>query len=119
MICNPSREGYTVCFISEVSFSSIQGVVTPTKTAVVAGRWMNIADATSGLVMLSHVSNPEPNNHWILREKSSMQNVAYPGRECITLSKAEPLRLRYRLVIHDGSLTANQLGGLLSEYDRT
>ena len=33
-----------------------------------------------------------------------MQNAAFPGRQPISIHKQTPLRLRYRLVLHNGSV---------------
>jgi hypothetical protein len=44
-----------------------------------------------------------------------MQNIPYPGRTPITLSK-EGWRLKYRIIIHNGELSSNDLEKLYREY---
>jgi hypothetical protein len=52
---------------------------------------------------------------WILRKEASMQNIPYPGRNSITLSK-EGLRLQYRIIIHNGDLSNDDLEKLYHQY---
>ncbi len=72
-----------------------------------ASAWADVSgrygknDALSGIAILSHPSLPEFPPRWLLRYYG-MQNVVYPGREPITLSRKRPLVLRHRLVVHRG-----------------
>ncbi|MCH1438110.1 MAG: PmoA family protein, partial [Rubripirellula sp.] len=98
-----------------------------------------ISDGQRGLAIMSHPGNPVVNrgakkiesgneNHelgdsaersspfWILRRKNSMQNVAYPGRKPVSLSTKTPMRLRYRLVIHDGAVPSGSLQQIYERY---
>ena len=63
-----------------------------------------------------HPQNPGAPQPWILRAKESAQNAAYPGREPMLLSTNQPLVLRYRVFIHDGTITPAQLDNLLRDY---
>jgi hypothetical protein len=56
----------------------------------------------SGVAILSHPSLTQFPPRWVLRHYG-MQNVAYPGREPILLSRDQPLVIRHRLVIHRGN----------------
>ncbi len=53
---------------------------------------------------------------WILRERSSMQNAQWPGRRPVPLSRAMPLHLRYRMVIHRGDLALSELRMIWKHY---
>lgn len=100
----------------DVHFIGNGGPVEPQVTAVQAGPWIDVGNKQGGVVILAHSSNPGHPQPWILRGSRSMQNVAYPGRHPVPLSKTEPLRLRYRLGIHRGELTADQIDELWHEY---
>jgi hypothetical protein len=114
------------------------GEVEPTKTAVQGGPWVDISDEKRGLAIMSHPENPVADRDantasrhvengvnesagstspwWILRRKRSMQNVVYPGRKPVSLSTKNPMRLRYRLVIHDGKLLPASLQEIYKRY---
>lgn len=99
-------------------FLSADGQVQPVKTAVQAGPWINIVRDGSGVAMMVHESNPKSNDGWpwILRRQRSMQNAVYPGRDAAALSADQPTVLRYRLVVHDGSLSAAELDSIQREF---
>jgi hypothetical protein len=105
----------------DITFVSGNKVVTPLETAVNAGPWMNFTgsfDGTTlpknGIVVFCRPSlqNQQP---WILRKELSMQNVPYPGRTPIALSK-KGWRLNYRVIIHDGSMSNDEIEKLYLEY---
>jgi len=62
-----------------------------------------------GLVIWSSPKNPEPNNSWILHKKASIQNVANPGRQPVSIPFDEPLLLKYSLIVYDGEMTSRQI----------
>lgn len=100
----------------ETRFRDTNGPVQPQTTAVKAGPWIDIASEQSGVAILDHPANPGYPQPWILRQKRSMQNPAYPGREPIKLSPEKPLVFKYRLVIHDGRLGRDTLDGLHNRW---
>lgn len=104
----------------DVAFVSGDTVVTPKETAVYAGAWMNMTGSFDGESMQKTgvavfcdepKATPQP---WILRKEKSMQNVPYPGRTPVVLSK-KGWRLRYRIIIHNG-LNNDDLEKLYQEY---
>jgi len=108
----------------DISFVSGNTELTPLETAVHAGPWMNFAGSFDGkdsrkigIAVFCHNSNPGRLQEWILRKKESMQNIVYPGRTPVALSK-NGLRLRYRLVIHDSNIERSDLENLYQEYVR-
>ncbi|HRE51909.1 MAG TPA: PmoA family protein [Flavitalea sp.] len=71
--------------------------------------------AVSGVAVFpKHPRRDEPVS-WILNLKSSMQNVRYPGRTPIPLSR-KGLRLQYRVIVHDGKLSNETLVRLYEQY---
>ena len=102
----------------DIRFTSTEGAVTPTTNAIQAGPWMNVsgslaADGTpAGIVIMDHPDNPRFPQSWILREKSSMQNVVYPGRTLVPVSNQKPTVLRYRLVVCQGSVSKDEISQL-------
>jgi len=108
----------------DISFVSGDTELTPLETAVRAGPWMDFTGSFDGedsrkigIAVFCNNSNPGRLTEWILRKKGSMQNVAYPGRTPVALSKSG-LRLRYRLVIHDTTIERSDLENLYQEYIR-
>ncbi len=74
------------------------------------------ADRLSGVAILTHPSAPESPARWVLRHYG-MQNVAYPGREPITLSAKQPLILRHRLVLHRGTTENARIADHQREFE--
>lgn len=108
----------------DISFVSAGTEVTPLETAVHAGPWMDFIgsfdgkdSSKTGIAVFPNDSNPAPLQEWILRKKGSMQNIPYPGRTPVALSK-NGLRLRYRVVIHDPNIERIDLENLYQEYIR-
>jgi len=105
----------------DLTFTSTTGRVVPENEAIRAGPAMDFAGTVgsgpcSGVAVLVHPANPAPINRWILRASKSMQNAVFPGRERVGLPEEGGLRLRYRLVLHQGALSAADLSRLLTEY---
>ena len=88
----------------DLSMTGPKGAVTPKRTPVAAGEWLNFAGTfgknKSAIAVLVHPENPGYPQPWILRKKGSAQNVVYPGRHAITVPRDKPLVLRYRLLLH-------------------
>jgi hypothetical protein len=96
----------------DLSMTGPKGAVTPKRTPVKAGEWLNFAGTfgknKSAIAVLVHPSNPGYPQPWILRKKGSAQNVVYPGRHAITVPRDKPLILRYRLLLHKQADLAKQ-----------
>ena len=93
-----------------VSFEGVEGKVKPQTLAVEAGPWLNISGnldgegSREGVVVISHPTNPDHPQNWILRRERSMQNVVFPGRELFFIPRDRPLILRYRMIIYEGRM---------------
>ena len=107
----------------DISFVSNNTAVTPIETAVNAGPWMNFTGSFDGASMPKTgvaVFSGYPSGDqqpWILRKETSMQNFPYPGRTPLTLSK-KGWRLKYRIIIHNGNMTSDDLEKLYHYYIR-
>lgn len=105
-------------------FTSTGGPVKPQNTQITAGPWMDISGPygsngkISGISILCHPDTPNYPATWILRQKSSMQNIVFPGRERIDIPTDKPITLRYRLIVHDGKADDVRLPDLQAEYER-
>jgi len=108
---------------SDVKFTGRRGVVKPENTAVDAGPWVDLSGSfgggrrVSGVAILSHPTLPAFPPPWILRERGSMQNPVYPGRQPVVLPRGKPVVLRYRLVIHEGDAAEAGIDRMQREYE--
>jgi hypothetical protein len=100
----------------ETKFQGTKGPVEPQTNAVKAGPWIDFSTKESGVAILDHPENPGYPQPWILRRAKSMQNPAYPGREPVAIPEDKPLKLRYRVIIHDGSLGKAKLDQMQKEW---
>ena len=109
----------------DLVFTSTDGRVTPQTLQVIAGPWMDFSGSfgsgenQNGLAILCHPGTPNYPAPWILRQKSSMQNIVFPGREPVEISMDHPTRLKYRLVLHAGNADEVNLALFHSEYSKT
>ncbi|MBN1804581.1 MAG: PmoA family protein, partial [Sedimentisphaerales bacterium] len=78
-------------------FTSTKGNVVPEEHSMQIGPWVDFAatfqngDSVSGLAVLSHSSIPDYPNNWVLRQKESMQNAAFPSSKTFKLPSNKPL----------------------------
>jgi hypothetical protein len=105
----------------DVSFSGPKGKVIPMDTEVVSPGYINISGSVSnrgksgGIVILDHPDNPGYPQSWILRDKNSMQNAVWPGREPVDISVAEPLVLKYTLLVYSGKMNDKKIQRFISD----
>lgn len=106
----------------DVVFRGPGGRVIPQRTAVAAGGWVDVIGTIEGrlrgVAMMVDPNHPGAPIPWILRASRSMQNPRWPGREPVRLTRGDPVRLRYRVVLHDGSLTKEELTVLYQSFGR-
>lgn len=108
----------------DLTFTAIGGRVTPQVLQIGAGKWMDFngtfgASGKSGMVILCHPQNPLYPSPWILRQTTSMQNAVYPGQQCIAIDMVDPVVLRYRLVIYEGSTEPVKIEEWQESYSKT
>ena len=92
----------------DIQFISQNKGIKSQTTAVEAGPWMDFYGSfsgsgagKSGVALFSHPENPTHPQPWILRDKRSMQNAAYPGAKAVAIPLGKALILKYRIVIHN------------------
>ncbi|WP_297692519.1 DUF6807 family protein [uncultured Eudoraea sp.] len=106
-----------------IQFSSLTGKVVAQNTAVEAGKWLNIFGSLtnnkngSGITIFSHPDSPGDKANWILREKESMQNCVYPGRNSVAVSTTNPTILKYSLLIYEGKMTGPEIQKIYKELN--
>jgi hypothetical protein len=89
-------------------FTSEKGKLIPQLNTVVSGPLIDFSapfgkeGKMSGLTLICDKSNPHYPQPWILRQKNSMQNIVFPGRERFHIPEEEPVVLTYILIIHKG-----------------
>ena len=107
----------------ELIFTAKNGQVIPQELQLEAGPWMDFSapygsqDQVSGITLLCHPGTPNYPAPWILRQKTSMQNIVFPGEEKVELSLKRPAILRYRLIIHRGNAGSVDISKWQEEYD--
>ena len=104
-------------------FRDRSGLIEPTKEAVMAGPWVDLSNEVNGIAILSHPGNSTPAGDpqaaefpWILRRSRSMQNAVYPGRIPVPLELGTVKSLKYRLVVHDGERTPEELERCFADF---
>ena len=87
-----------------LQFYSENGKITPQKYQINAGTWMEFKApfgkyGWSSLILRKLPSSPNYMQPWILRQKSSMQNIVFPGRELMKVPNNKSLSLCYTIEI--------------------
>lgn len=110
----------------DLTFTSSTGPVTPETEQVKAGAWMDFSsthfsskEKKGGIALLCHPQTPNYPAPWILRSKTSMQNVVFPGENRISLPANKKVVLYYRLIIHNEDAGSIDFNKLQSEYEAT
>ncbi len=90
----------------KVGFYDEDGKVAPRNTPVSGGPWINVTkekEGDPGIVIMGEPDELPNYQGWILRDKNSMQNMAFPGREPVELPAEAPyLKFRNQLLVHQG-----------------
>lgn len=99
----------------DVAFTSQNGLIEPTNLALGAGNFMKVSGSVlkngknGGIVIYSNPSNPGSSTSWIIRNKASMQNAVFPGRQPVSIPFDQPLILKYSLLVVQGDLNEKQI----------
>lgn len=99
----------------DIEFSGKNGSVKATNTAVQSPGFINISGSilengkNGGIVIVDHSDNPAYPQPWILRERRSMQNAAFPGNKVVPVSTSEPLTLKYSLLVYSGKMNNSKI----------
>ena len=104
----------------DVAFRSRESIIEPQELAVNTGPWVDISgtlpSGRTGIAIVDHPGNPGYPQPWILRKAGSMQNPAFPGSVPVEIPRADPLVVKYRLVIHHGDMEAEAINELAAGY---
>ncbi len=99
----------------DVGFIGEKGTIEPQNTAVSSPGFVQVKgsmgqnNSTAGIIIVDEATNPDFPQQWILRAKNSMQNVAWPGANPVSLSTTEPLVLNYSLIVHAGKMKTKKI----------
>ncbi|WP_297089590.1 DUF6807 family protein [uncultured Draconibacterium sp.] len=99
----------------DVGFIGKKGTIEPQNTAVSSPGFVQVKgsmgqnNSTAGIIIVDEATNPDFPQQWILRAKNSMQNVAWPGANPVSLSTTEPLVLNYSLIVHAGKMKTKKI----------
>lgn len=105
----------------KAKFIGEMGEITPKINAVEAGPFVNISGSfakkgrNGGVAIICNPQNPGYPQPWILRDKNSMQNVVFPGREPVKLSITQPLVLKYSMIVYKDKMPAKRLKKLVGK----
>lgn len=106
----------------DITFISENKTIIPKETPVMAGPWMDFTGSfdggllpKSGVVVFGYSSGLKDQCPWILRKAKSMQNVPFPGRKPVPLSK-KGIRLKYRVIVHKGLMKDEDIDKLYQRY---
>ena len=106
----------------DISFFSNHTAITPIETQVTAGPWMdfrgsfdNEPSSKTSVAVFYKPSGSGTHQQWILRRETSMQNIPYPGRTPILLTK-NGMRITCRIVIHDAGMSDDDIEKLYHQY---
>lgn len=90
---------------NETEFRDKNGIIKPRTTGIDAGNYIDITNENMnfGVTIIAWPGNPEPYS-WILRQKESMQNCAWPGNVLVDIPVDKQIVLRYSVFIHNGNI---------------
>ncbi|NOX64841.1 MAG: hypothetical protein GXO85_03345 [Chlorobi bacterium] len=106
----------------DLKFTAEDGNIIPQKLQIDAGPWMDFSasfgagEKISGITLLCHPSTPNYPQPWIIRQKGSMQNIVFPGRNVIEIPMNKPVILKYRLILHNGGAVKADIENWQAEY---
>ncbi len=90
-----------------INFESEDGIVAPQNLPVEAGPWMNLKGdfegnrKTTGITIMGEPEKLPNYQGWILRSEKSMQNMAFPGAEPLSISKDKSISFRNQILVHE------------------
>ncbi len=105
-----------------LNYLTQNGLIEPQTAPLNAGPWVDFSTPALsppdkfGLTILCHPSIPNFPSPWLLRREGSMQNPAFPGREKINIPMDKEVILNYRIIIHDGNATINEINKWFKKY---
>lgn len=105
----------------DVMFRGPEGPVQPEVTSVESAGFVDISGSSGnnqqkgGVIIIDHPDNPGYPQQWILRNRNSMQNAAWPGNRLADIPEDEPLVLHYSLIIYSGEMKLKKISRLVKQ----
>jgi hypothetical protein len=103
----------------EVTFSAVSGEVAPDNEQVQAGNWMlidNIGENETQVAILYHPESTASLQGWILRDKGSMQNPVWPGRERVELNQGDKVSIQASVVVFKDEADKEDVAKIYRKY---
>ncbi len=107
----------------DLTFYAMKGKVIPQDTAIQAGGWIDMTgtfdpdlDQQTALTLMCDPNDPSPFHGWILRDKGSMQNAAFPGTTPVLIPKGEKLRMQYELLLHRPEMSQEKIESIYEHF---
>ncbi len=80
-------------------------------------RWADLSTEEAGVAIFVSPDHPDFPTSWVLRTSyAGLLNVSWPGLESILFHPGKPITLRYRIYIHRGDMTQEQIHLVYSRY---
>jgi hypothetical protein len=80
-------------------------------------RWADLASKEAGVAIFVSPDHPDFPPSWVLRTSyAGLLNVSWPGLESVLFRPGGPITLRYRIYIHRGDLTQEQIQRAYQQY---
>lgn len=109
----------------DLTFYSSSGKVIPRETAIDAGGWINMQatfepgrEQQTSITLMCDPNDPMPFHGWILRDKGSMQNAAFPGRDPVSIPEGKTLSMQYKILLHRPDMSREQIGQIYNQFIR-
>ena len=101
-------------------FYCYKGIVKPESTPVEAGGWvqLQLPGKNTSIILMCQPEAMPGFKGWILREKKSMQNAAFPGTEPISISQKSPLIFKSSILVCSGKMPEKTIYKLYKQFQK-
>jgi hypothetical protein len=80
-------------------------------------RWADLSTEKAGVAIFVSPDHPDFPPTWVLRTSyAGLLNVSWPGLKSVLIHPGKPITLRYRLYIHQGSISPEQIKSVYEHY---
>ncbi|GGZ31663.1 hypothetical protein GCM10007049_26130 [Echinicola pacifica] len=104
----------------DLEFHSQGKEISPQNLPVQAGPWMDMQGSydgqnQSGLVIMGEPAHLPNYQGWILRSANSMQNMAFPGQQALSIPKGQSLDFRNMILVYE-NLSPKQIEKIYKDF---
>lgn len=79
--------------------------------------WVDLSTTSAGVAIFVHKDHPDFPVRWLARNSyAGFLNPSWPGLRSVTLEPGNPVILRYRILVHRGSATAEAFRSAYTAY---